>query len=105
VILKVMVPTAAGGIFSAMVLGFGRALGETMALAMLIGNSNQVTLSLFAPAETLAASLASHFPEAGPAEVEALMYAALVLLAITLLVNIAGIGLLTLTQRRISGKA
>jgi phosphate transport system permease protein len=105
VILKVMVPTAAGGIFSAMVLGFGRALGETMALAMLIGNSNQVTLSLFAPAETLAALLASHFPEAGPAEVEALMYAALVLLAITLLVNIAGIGLLTLTQRRISGKA
>ena len=40
VILKVMVPTASGGIFSAMVLGFGRALGETMALAMLIGNSN-----------------------------------------------------------------
>ena len=104
VILKVLVPTAAGGVFSAMVLGFGRALGETMALAMLIGNSNQVTLSLFAPAETLAALLASHFPEAGPAEVEALMYAALVLLAITLLVNIAGIGLLTITQRRISGK-
>lgn len=105
VILKVMVPTAAGGIFSAMVLGFGRALGETMALAMLIGNSNQVTLSLFAPAETLAALLASHFPEAGPLEVQALMYAALVLLAITLLVNVAGIGLLTVTQRKISGKA
>jgi phosphate transport system permease protein len=105
VILKVMVPTAAGGIFSAMVLGFGRALGETMALAMLIGNANQVSLSLFAPAETLAALLASHFPEAGPAEVEVLMYAALVLLAITLVVNVAGIGLLTLTQRQISGKA
>ena len=105
VILKVMVPTAAGGIFSAMVLGFGRALGETMALAMLIGNANQVSLSLFAPAETLAALLASHFPEPGPAEVEVLMYAALVLLAITLVVNVAGIGLLTLTQRNISGKA
>jgi len=48
--------------------------------------------------------LASHFPEAGPAEVEALMYAALVLLAITLLVNVAGIGLLIVTQRKISGK-
>jgi phosphate transport system permease protein len=105
VILKVMIPTAAGGIFSAMVLGFGRALGETMALAMLIGNANQVSLSLFAPAETLAALLASHFPEAGPAEVEVLMYAALVLLAITLVVNVAGIGLLTITQRQISGKA
>jgi phosphate transport system permease protein len=104
VILRVMVPTAAGGIFSAMVLGFGRALGETMALAMLIGNSNQVSLSLFSPAETLAALLASHFPEAGEVEVQALMYAALVLLAITLIVNIAGIGLLQLTQRRITGK-
>ena len=105
VILRVMVPTAAGGIFSATVLGFGRALGETMALAMLIGNSNQVSLSLFSPAETLAALLASHFPEAGEIELQALMYAALVLLAITLIVNIAGIGLLTLTQRRITGKA
>jgi phosphate transport system permease protein len=104
VILRVLLPTAAGGIFSAMVLGFGRALGETMALAMLIGNSNQVSLSLFAPAETLAALLASHFPEAGEVEVQALMYAALVLLAITLLVNVAGIGLLAITQRSISGK-
>ncbi len=49
--------------------------------------------------------MASHFPEAGEVEVQALMYAALVLLAITLIVNIAGIGLLTLTQRRITGKA
>ena len=104
VILKVMVPTAAGGIFSAMVLGFGRALGETMALAMLIGNANQISLSFFAPAETLAALLASHFPEAGPVEVQALMYAAMVLLAITLMVNVIGIGLLNITQRRISGK-
>jgi phosphate transport system permease protein len=71
---------------------------------MLIGNSNQVSLSLFAPAETLAALLASHFPEAGEIELQALMYAALVLLAITLIVNVAGIGLLTLTQRRITGK-
>ena len=57
-----------------------------MALAMLIGNSNQMTLSLFAPANTLAALLALNFPEAGPRQVQVLMYAALVLLAITLLV-------------------
>ncbi|MGZ9082891.1 MAG: hypothetical protein ACXW3U_12385 [Rhodoplanes sp.] len=49
--------------------------------------------------------LASHFPEAGPVEVEALMYAALVLLAITLIVNVVGIGLLTITQRNLSGRA
>ena len=89
-ILRVMLPTAATGIFGALVLGFGRALGETMALAMLIGNSNQLSLSLFSPANTLAALLALNFPEAGPREVQVLMYAALVLLAITLLVNIAG---------------
>ena len=104
-ILKVMVPTAAGGIASAMVLGFGRALGETMALAMLIGNSNQINLSLFAPAQTLASLLASHFPEAGQVEVQALMYAALVLLAITLVVNMMGTAILTFAQRRISGRS
>lgn len=104
-ILKVLVPTASGGIFSALVLGFGRALGETMALAMLIGNSNQISLSFFSPASTLAALLASHFPEAGQVEVQALMYAALVLLAITLIVNVVGIGILTMTQRKFAGKA
>ena len=71
-------------------LGFGRALGETMALAMLVGNANQISLSLFSPANTLAALLALNFPEAGQSEVQVLMYAALVLLAITLLVNVIG---------------
>ena len=50
-ILRVMLPTARTGIFGALVLGFGRALGETMALAMLIGNSNQISLSLFSPGQ------------------------------------------------------
>ena len=71
-------------------LAFGRALGETMALAMLVGNSNRISVSLFSPANTLAALLANTFPEARPKEVAVLMYAALVLLAITLLVNILG---------------
>jgi phosphate transport system permease protein len=99
-ILKVMLPTAATGIFGALVLGFGRALGETMALAMLIGNSSQISLSLFAPANTLAALLALNFPEAGKREVEVLMYAALVLLAITLLVNMAGEAIMALAARK-----
>lgn len=94
-ILRVMLPTASGGIFGALVLGFGRALGETMALAMLVGNSNQISLSVFAPANTLAALLALNFPEAGPHEASVLMYAACVLLLITLLVNIAGAALIT----------
>ena len=100
-ILRVMLPTAATGIFGALVLGFGRALGETMALAMLIGNSNQLSLSLFSPANTLAALLALNFPEAGPREVQVLMYAALVLLGITLLVNVAGGAIMTLAARNV----
>jgi len=99
-ILKVIVPTAAVGISSALVLGFGRALGETMALAMLIGNSNQISLSLFSPANTLAALLASNFPEAAQTERQALMYAALVLLAITLIVNVIGTIILVWTSRK-----
>jgi phosphate transport system permease protein len=89
-IIAVFIPTAATGIFGAIILGFGRALGETMALAMLAGNANVISWSLFSPANTLAALLANHFPEADQSEVGALMYAALVLLAITLIVNVVG---------------
>jgi phosphate transport system permease protein len=104
-ILKVMLPTASSGILAALVLGFGRALGETMALAMLIGNANQISLSLFSPANTLASLLASTFPEAGQVEVQALMYAALVLLVITFLVNVAGLAVQQYTIRKFEGKS
>jgi phosphate transport system permease protein len=98
-ILQVIIPAAATGIFGALVLGLGRALGETMALAMLVGNSNQISLSLFSPANTLAALLALNFPEAGPNEIEVLMYAALVLMLITLAVNVAGSLIMAYSQR------
>lgn len=104
-ILKIMLPTASSGILAALVLGFGRALGETMALAMLIGNSDNISLSLFAPANTLASLLASNFPEAGQTEVHALMYAALVLLAITFIVNVAGLAIQQYTVRKFEGKS
>lgn len=103
-ILKVMLPTASSGLLAALILGFGRALGETMALAMLIGNSNQINLSLFAPANTLAALLASNFPEAGRIELEALMFAAMVLLAITFIVNVGGLLIQQYTVRKFEGK-
>jgi phosphate transport system permease protein len=89
-ILAVFIPTAATGIFGSIVLGFGRALGETMALAMLAGNANVISLSVLSPANTLAALLANSFPEAGKVEVGVLMYAALILLSITLVVNALG---------------
>jgi phosphate transport system permease protein len=103
-ILRVMLPAASTVIFGALVLGFGRALGETMALAMLIGNSNQMSLSLFSPANTLAALLALNFPEAGPKQVPVLMYAALVLLAITLIVNVIGGVIMSLASREATAR-
>ncbi|GLP95040.1 phosphate ABC transporter permease subunit PstC [Paraferrimonas sedimenticola] len=103
-ILKVMTPTASSGLLAALVLAFGRALGETMALAMLIGNSNQISISLFSPANTLASLLASSFPEAGQVEVQALLYAALVLLLITFIVNVIGQTIQTLAMRKFEGK-
>jgi phosphate transport system permease protein len=103
-ILRVILPTASTGIFGALMLGFGRALGETMALAMLVGNSNQLSISLFSPANTLAALLALNFPEADKRQEQVLMYAAMLLLAITLLVNICGAAVLRRATVRLSGE-
>jgi phosphate transport system permease protein len=89
-LLGVIIPSSMTGLFGAVILAFGRALGETMALAMLVGSSNRMSWSLFSPANTLAALLATNFSEAGPKQIPLLMYAALVLMGITLLVNVLG---------------
>ena len=103
-ITGVILPTAAPGIFAGILLAFGRALGETMALAMLAGNTNNITLSLFAPVNTLAALLANNFPEASTkTDRSVLMYAALVLLAITLIVNMMGAYVLQKATAKIRG--
>jgi phosphate transport system permease protein len=104
-IMAVILPTAARGIAGGIILAFGRALGETMALAMLVGNSNVIKLSLFSAANTLAALLANNFPEAGRDQVSVLMYAALVLLAITLIVNIIGSVIVERAASGMEGKA
>ena len=76
------------GILGAVMLGFGRALGETMAVTMVIGNNPQVTLSLFAPQHTMSAVIANEFTEAAdPLYLNALVEIGLVLFIITLLVN------------------
>jgi phosphate transport system permease protein len=90
-ILAVILPTASRGIYGSIILGFGRAIGETMALAMLVGSVNKLSWSVLAPADTLAALLANKFPEASSSmELGVLMYTALVLLGLTLLVNLGG---------------
>ena len=76
------------GIVGAIMLGFGRALGETMAVTMVIGNNPQVSLSLFAPQYTMAAVIANEFTEAAdPLYLNALVEIGLVLFVITLVVN------------------
>ncbi len=87
-ILKIILPAASSGIIGGIMLALGRALGETMAVTMLIGNSNQINFSVLAPSNTIASLLANQFAEASGLQVSALMYAALILTVITLVVNI-----------------
>jgi phosphate transport system permease protein len=87
-IFQVLIPAAFSGIVSAVMLALGRAMGETMAVTMLIGNSNNLSISLLAPANTISSLLANQFSEASGLQVAALMYAALVLFVLTLIVNV-----------------
>jgi phosphate transport system permease protein len=102
-IFRILIPTAAPGIVAATILAFGRAMGETMAVAMLIGNSPRLSLSLLSPAGTLAGLLANQFGEAQGLQISALMYAALALVLLTLLVNLAGEAVLRRAEKSIAG--
>jgi len=94
------------GIVGAIMLGFGRALGETMAVTMVIGNNPQISLSLFAPQYTMSAVIANEFTEATDAlYLSALVEIGLVLFIITLLVNGLSRGLIWSMARRVPSKA
>ncbi len=98
-ILQIVLPAASSGIIGGIMLALGRALGETMAVTMLIGNSNKVAASVFAPSNTVSSLLANQFAEASGLQVAALMYAALILFFITLVVNVLAQLLVTRLQR------
>ncbi len=87
-ILTVLIPAGLSGIVSSIMLALGRALGETMVAAMLSGNANRINISLLQPGSTITALIASQFGEAGRLQVSALMYAGVVLMVLTLLINI-----------------
>lgn len=90
-ISRAVLPYARSGIVAAVILGLGRALGETMAVTMVVGNGYQVTARLFAPGNTMASKIAGEFNEAsGALYIGALVELALVLFAITFMVNLAG---------------
>ncbi len=87
-LLNIILPAAISAITGGVMLALGRAMGETMAVTMIIGNSLNFNLSLLAPGNTIASMLANQFGEADGIQVSALMYAALILMLLTLVVNV-----------------
>ncbi|MGI8875928.1 MAG: phosphate ABC transporter permease subunit PstC [Egibacteraceae bacterium] len=85
----VVLPRCRPGIIGATMLGLGRALGETIAVALLVGSTVQIAPSLFAPGYTMASIIANTFQEAAPEGIDALLAVGVALFAITILVNVA----------------
>ena len=97
---RVILPSARAGIFGATILALGRALGETIAVTMVIGNQYQIPHSIFGPAYTLASIIANEFNEAtGTLYPAALIELGLVLILVTLAVNIVALILVHSTSR------
>jgi len=90
VIFNVIIPNARSGIIASYILALGRALGETMAVTMLIGNSNSIPSGLFDTGNTMASIIANQFGEASGLKLSALIAIGLILFAITGLVNSLG---------------
>lgn len=89
VIRMAVIPYARGGIMAGAMLSFGRAIGETMAVAMLIGNKNNFPFSIFGPAATMPSVIINEFREAvGNMHLSSLMAVGLALFAISLIVNL-----------------
>jgi phosphate transport system permease protein len=87
VVRKVVLPYTKVGVVGGVMLGLGRALGETMAVTFMIGNAHQISWSLFAAGNSIASTLANEFAEAeSPLHVSSLFLLGLILFAITFLV-------------------
>lgn len=90
VIFNIIIPNARSGIIASYILALGRALGETMAVTMLIGNSNVIPSGLFATGNTMASIIANQFGEASGLKLSSLIAIGLLLFAITGIVNSLG---------------
>jgi phosphate transport system permease protein len=96
---KVVLPAARAGIFGATILALGRALGETIAVTMIIGNRPEISASIFAPAYTLASVIANEFTEAtGQIYPSALIELGLVLILVTFAINVLALLLVRRTM-------
>ena len=93
------------GIIGASALGLGRALGETMAVAMVIGNSPQITSSLFAPAATMASIIANEYAEAdSELHISALCFVAVLLFFVTFIINFMARTIVWKNERRLKSR-
>jgi len=100
---RVVLPAARAGIFGASVLALGRALGETIAVTMVIGNRYEIPPSVFSPAYTLASVIANEFTEAtGKLHPAALAELGLVLILVTLTVNVLALLMVRSAQARMA---
>jgi phosphate transport system permease protein len=96
-------PHSVGGVVGAVLVGLGRALGETIAAALLIGSSTQITSHLFAPGYSIPAVIANQFPDAFGTWRAALIGMGLVLFVLTIIVNLAARGIVDRSARRMRG--
>ncbi|OIP00243.1 MAG: phosphate ABC transporter permease subunit PstC [Bacteroidetes bacterium CG2_30_33_31] len=87
VIFNVLIPNARSGIFTSFILAFGRALGETMAVTMLIGNANIIPKGIFDTGNTMASIIANQFGEADGLKLSSLIAIGLLLFVMTGLIN------------------
>jgi phosphate transport system permease protein len=89
-IMSVTIPNARSGIVASYVLSLGRALGETMAVTMLIGNTNAIPKGIFSTGNTMASVIANQFGEADGLKLSSLIAIGLLLFLITALINYLG---------------
>src|SRR5207244_6707222 len=101
---KVVVPFARPGIFGSIFLALARALGETMAVTMVIGNTPKIAASLFAPGDSIASVIASQFKEAtGELYTQSLIELGLVLFLLTFILNGLARIMIVVTSKRGTG--
>jgi phosphate transport system permease protein len=102
-IRDIVLPRARPGIIGATMLGLGRALGETVAVAMLIGGSQRMPSSLFQGGQSMAGVIAITFQEASPENIKALLGVGVVLFVITVIVNMSARLVIWATGGRVAG--
>jgi phosphate transport system permease protein len=96
VIKSVVLPYTRSGLFAGILLSLGRALGETMAVTMIIGNTSLIPKNIFAPGNTMASVIANEFTEADkPVYLSALIELGLVLFVVTVIINMIGKKIIT----------